>query len=194
MAEKVRAMQMIQGDVSAMSVDAQGNSLLVSDQRDQFFERLRGNAIYVRNGSLFASPPALPEDDLSCMRRGRLWALARECGVPKRALPALRAPAAAAARIRSLCGADTPARAKLLLLPRGELMNLCRRFTQRLPVGPRSTMTKAQLADRLLRLRWRGLPRPALEHALAVRLGRAVRQRSEPQARSAMVAPLPSGK
>ena len=37
MAEKVRAMQMIQGDVSAMSVDAQGNSLLVSDQRDQFF-------------------------------------------------------------------------------------------------------------------------------------------------------------
>ena len=95
MAEKVRAMQMIQGDVSAMSVDAQGNSLLVSDQRDQFFERLRGNAIYVRNGSLFASPPALPEDDLSSMRRGRLWALARECGVPKRALPALRAPAAA---------------------------------------------------------------------------------------------------
>ena len=186
MAEKVRAMRTIYDDVAALSNRAHSTSLLMSDQRDQFFERLRTNAIYVRNGTLVAAPPSLPEGSLARLPRGKLWELAQQSGLNRHAFISLRK-IAAAARIRALSRADAPAREKLLLLSRPELLRLCRRFTQRLPPGPGSSLTKARLADRLLRLRWRGLPRSALEHELAARLGRAVRSRSDAQARTAMV-------
>jgi hypothetical protein len=187
MAEKVRAMRMISDDVATLSVVSQPDlPLLVTDQRDRFFERLRSNAIYVRNGTLYGAPPPLPDGDLSHLRPRRLFELARQCGLSRRRLDALGTPAAAAARIRRLCGPDAPARDKLLLLPRAELIRLCRRFSQRGALNG-AGLSKARLADRLLRLRWRGLPRTALAHAAADRLGRASGSRSDAQARAAMV-------
>jgi hypothetical protein len=186
MAEKVRAMRMIHEDVAAISKNVDTTSLLKADQREQFFERLNNNAVFVRNGTLFAAPPDLPECDLMRLRRAQLWELAQQCGLTHSAFASM-GKADAAARIRALSRVDAPARDKLMLLPRAELFRLCHRFTQRPPPGPRSSLTKARLAERLLRLRWRGLPLPALEHAVKERLGRAVRAASESQARCAMI-------
>jgi hypothetical protein len=104
--------------------------------------------------------------------------------------------ATAAAQIRQLAAAATaarapPARDKLLLLPRAELVRLCERFGRLGSAGGGGAgirwLRKPDMVDRLLGLRWRGLERLELAAEVGRRGGQECSARSEARARAAMV-------
>eukprot|EP00292_Cryptomonas_paramecium_P009552 CAMPEP_0113694656 /NCGR_PEP_ID=MMETSP0038_2-20120614/20427_1 /TAXON_ID=2898 /ORGANISM="Cryptomonas paramecium" /LENGTH=252 /DNA_ID=CAMNT_0000617035 /DNA_START=91 /DNA_END=845 /DNA_ORIENTATION=- /assembly_acc=CAM_ASM_000170 len=172
--DKIRAMKSLSGDVEVMGRDLKSEPLVVSAQRNQFFDLVDEGKVFVRNGTLFGFPPALPKN-VWHLPLDELSILAKQCGVAKNQLQELDDCRRIAGLLCALASTDKlPVSSKLNMLPRVELIRLCRRFDIRGDERKCLPERHRDLVKHLLRLRWRGLNDVAIARAAQQRLGHRV--------------------